>query len=324
MYISTIICTHNPRDDYFPRVLEALRNQCLPKDQWELLIIDNGSRDPLAFKWPIDWHPNARHIREDELGLTPARMRGIRESKGEYLVFVDDDNVLDSSYLANVVKIAANKPWIGAFGGSCIGEFEHPPEADTTFMFDHLAIREITDESWACSPGINSINYAPVGAGMVVAASVARWYAEQASLNPLRKMLDRCGNSLMSCGDTDLALCACELRLAVGLFPTLRLTHLIPSGRLDKDYLIRLAERMSYSYALLNYIWTDQLPNIQPFYRGRIDKALIRTNAMMKNVALHLTGEWSSFRQQFERAKQKGIESAYVKANELKQMKVAE
>ena len=265
MKITTIICTHNPRDDYFPRVLEALRNQDLPVSQWELLVIDNGSRDPVARKWPTTWHPNARHIREDELGLTPARMRGVRESQGDYLVFVDDDNVLDPSYLANVVNIAANKPWIGAFGGSCIGEFEHQPEVDITFMLNHLAIREITAESWACLPGTNSINYAPVGAGMVVAASVARWYAEQASLNPLRKMLDRRGNSLMSCGDTDLALCACQSGLAVGLFPTLRLTHLIPSGRLDKNYLIRLVERTSYSNALLNYIWTGQLPKNHPF-----------------------------------------------------------
>src|SRR5438045_2554303 len=87
--ISVVICTHNPRPDYLRRVLEALRNQTLPKKQWELLLIDNASSEPVAGNWDLKWHPNARHIGEYELGLTPARLRGIKESCGELLVFVD-------------------------------------------------------------------------------------------------------------------------------------------------------------------------------------------------------------------------------------------
>jgi glycosyltransferase involved in cell wall biosynthesis len=320
MYISTIICTHNPRDDYFPRVLEALRNQCLPKDQWELLIIDNGSRDSVACKWPIDWHPSARHIREDELGLTPARIRGIRESKGEYLVFVDDDNVLDSSYLSNGLNIASSKPWIGAFGGSCIGEFEKMPNPDTTFMLEQLAIREITSESWAHLPGTDALAYCPTGAGMVVSLVAARKYAELANLNPLRKILDRTGSSLMSAGDSDLALCACQLGLAVGLFPTLRLTHLIPAGRVAEDYLLRLAERMSYSHALLEFIWTGRLPNNKPMYRGRTDKALRKAKDMLMELEVYFMKKRFVFRRRFELARRRGLKAAYEKMNEMQRM----
>ena len=42
--ISAIICTHNPRPDYLRRVLDALKAQTLPKEQWELLLIDNASK----------------------------------------------------------------------------------------------------------------------------------------------------------------------------------------------------------------------------------------------------------------------------------------
>ena len=52
---TVIICTHNPRSDYFTRVLDGLRKQTHPLDKWELLIIDNASRVPLASTWDISW-----------------------------------------------------------------------------------------------------------------------------------------------------------------------------------------------------------------------------------------------------------------------------
>lgn len=45
---SAVIATHNPRMDFLARVIEALRGQTLAKSLWELVIIDNGSREALA------------------------------------------------------------------------------------------------------------------------------------------------------------------------------------------------------------------------------------------------------------------------------------
>jgi cellulose synthase/poly-beta-1,6-N-acetylglucosamine synthase-like glycosyltransferase len=42
--VSVVIPTHNPRMDYLARVLEALRAQTLPREQWEIIVVDNGSR----------------------------------------------------------------------------------------------------------------------------------------------------------------------------------------------------------------------------------------------------------------------------------------
>src|ERR1700756_4229555 len=103
--LSIIICTHNPRLDYLSRALEALRLQTLPMAEWELLVIDNASRPAAAALVSLAWHFNARHIREEVLGLTPARLRGIQEAQGQLLVFVDDDILLDPDYLTNAVGI---------------------------------------------------------------------------------------------------------------------------------------------------------------------------------------------------------------------------
>src|SRR5271155_5863652 len=97
--LSAIICAHNPREDYLRRVLDGLRAQTLPLEQWELLLIDNASGVSVADRFDLSWHPLGRHIREEELGLTPARLCGMKESKAEILVLVDDDTVLDPDYL---------------------------------------------------------------------------------------------------------------------------------------------------------------------------------------------------------------------------------
>jgi glycosyltransferase involved in cell wall biosynthesis len=75
--ISVIVCSHNPRIDYLTRVLVALRDQTLSPERWELLLIDNASREPLSNGFDLAWHVRGRHVREEELGLTRARLRGI-------------------------------------------------------------------------------------------------------------------------------------------------------------------------------------------------------------------------------------------------------
>src|SRR4029453_11688875 len=116
MTLSVLICAHDPRMDYLARVLQGLKEQDLPCSEWELLLIDNASRVPLAGSCDLSWHSNARCILETEVGLTPARLRGIKESKGELLVFVDDDNVLAPDYLAESEAISERYVFLGAWG----------------------------------------------------------------------------------------------------------------------------------------------------------------------------------------------------------------
>ena len=52
--VSVVIPTHNPRMDYLARVIEALKQQTLPCEQWELVIVDNGSEQPLRAAGPKD------------------------------------------------------------------------------------------------------------------------------------------------------------------------------------------------------------------------------------------------------------------------------
>jgi glycosyltransferase involved in cell wall biosynthesis len=78
----------------------------------------------------ISWHSRGRYMREDELGQTAARLRGIQEASGELLVFVDD-NVLVPDYLIRAAAISARRPDLGVFGAGILEpEFEVQPPVE--------------------------------------------------------------------------------------------------------------------------------------------------------------------------------------------------
>jgi glycosyltransferase involved in cell wall biosynthesis len=249
MFISVIICTHNPRPDFFRETLNALERQTHPRDGWELLLVDNASRTPLAGEWSLAWHPQARHLREERLGLTAARLCGIREARGEVFVFVDDDNLLAPDYLATVAAMARDWPMLGVWGGQIKGRFEAPPPAWAGPYLGLLAIREFDRDRW--SNRYDDGEAHPCGAGMVVRGRVAEAYAENVRTSELRLGLGRKGSSLASAEDVDMAFTAIDLGLGIGVFKGLHVTHLMPAGRLEEPYLLRLAESAAFSRTIL-------------------------------------------------------------------------
>jgi glycosyltransferase involved in cell wall biosynthesis len=248
--------------DYLGRVLSALRNQTLPQDQWELVVVDNASDEPLQGRVDLSWHSSARVIREEGLGLTPARLRGIRETIAQLLVFVDDDNVLDSEYLKAATEVAASFPQIGAFGGSIKGEFEAMPPDWMASYYEGLAVCELDRDYWSNVGGWSLAT--PYGAGLCVRRCVAEDYAKKVNNNALRRMLDRKGACLGAGGDGDLAWCAVDAGMGTGRFSALKLTHLIPKGRLTEEYIIRLYEGFAAADEILRKVRSSGAPSPEP------------------------------------------------------------
>jgi len=130
------LCTHN-HADRLVRTLEDLRALSMPKAAWELLIIDNGCRDGTdellaQHQWPDGWW--VRVVREEELGLSNARNRAIREARGEYIIFIDDDETPNEDWLCAYERlIEAKAP--DAFGSRIRVMFE---DARPAWLQDEL------------------------------------------------------------------------------------------------------------------------------------------------------------------------------------------
>lgn len=124
------LCTHN-HADRLTRTLADLTQIQSPQAGWELLIIDNGCSDGTSellagHDWPADW--TVRVVREEKLGLSNARNRAINEARGQYVIFMDDDETADPEWLCAYERlIRAKQP--DAFGSRIRVLFEdmRPP-----------------------------------------------------------------------------------------------------------------------------------------------------------------------------------------------------
>ena len=280
MNISVIIPTRNPNLDRFKRTLDGIERQSLPKDDFEVIIVDNGSSPPLSESGLARNHENFAVVREEEVGLTPARLRGIDAAKGSVLIFVDDDNILSYDFLKDAVSAFAKHPKLGAAGGPVAAEFESPPPRWAAEFYGLLALqdhgpREIVI---AGAPGLPWPSNAPVGAGLCVRAEVARSAIATIRADPARIALDRRGNALTSGGDNDIVFSIFHGGHSVGFFPSLKLTHLIPSSRLKPAYLERLNEGIQRSWVLVLAMhaqcpwpsiprWTVPLRSLRAWFR---------------------------------------------------------
>lgn len=275
MKLSVIICTYNPKPIYFARCLKALQAQTLPPYAWELIVIDNHSDEPLAGRTDLAWHPEARIVREDKLGLTPARLRGITEASGDLLVFVDDDNVLDPDYLQVARDYSDAHPWLGSWSGQCRPGFDETPPEWTRRYWGNLAIREFDEDVWSNLPRLTDTM--PCGAGLCIRREAAAHYHYLHEAGMRKFQFDRTGDSLISGGDNDMAACAVDIGLGVGLVSALKLTHLMPPGRLTLDHLAKLAEGIQFSSILL-----DAQRGKEPAPRGAIGAIADAVRLMLK------------------------------------------
>jgi glycosyltransferase involved in cell wall biosynthesis len=251
--LSVIICTHNPKPDYLDRVLGALAAQTLPAAQWELLLIDNASEQRLAPPDTLSWHPRARTIREDTVGLTPARLRGIGESDGDILVYVDDDNVLAPDYLHTVAALFEAHPFLGAIGpGLLEPEFAIEPPRRLEPYLACLALRSTRQALWSNNPTDRAS--VPWGAGLSVTRPVAQAYRRLVEQLDTEGLLDRRGQRLFGNGDVAFSWAAAQIGKGFGIFPQLRATHLIRAERLTPSYLLRLVHDSTFSNTVTDYV----------------------------------------------------------------------
>jgi glycosyltransferase involved in cell wall biosynthesis len=285
--LSVVICTHDPRREYLERVLAALQQQSLPRQSWDLTVVDNASSPPVAAFIDLSWHPGSRLVEEAELGITFARLRGIRESRADVMVFVDDDNVLAPDYLAQALEIATRWPTLGAWGSSIIEpEFEkEPPDALRPYL-GWLALRSQTRPGWSNNPKDHGC--IPWGAGMCVRRVVAAAFVDGCAANPLWRVLGRRGKNYLIAGEDDLlALSSSHVGMGWGIFPTLKLHHLISSSRLTHEYIYRMAEERAISNALLKFLFNPDhpRPRIQPLRLGYHNvRLLLRGPAVKRGV----------------------------------------
>jgi glycosyltransferase involved in cell wall biosynthesis len=116
--ISPIICTHN-RAAYLPQAIRSLMEQSVARDDYEIIVIDNGSTDATreVTNSLMREAPNLRYVHESNAGLSCARNRGIKEAAAPIVAFLDDDAIAANNWLAAILDAFAIAPRPDCVGG---------------------------------------------------------------------------------------------------------------------------------------------------------------------------------------------------------------
>lgn len=97
--VSVIVCTRNGHHS-LPACLASL--QALRYERVEILVVDDGSRPGIEAL--VDAYPGMRYLWQEHAGLSAARNRGVRESRGDLVAFTDDDCEVDREWLLHLVR----------------------------------------------------------------------------------------------------------------------------------------------------------------------------------------------------------------------------
>ena len=119
-FVSVAIPTRN-RADMLATCLRGLTSQDYPHDRYEVIVVDDGSKDGTASvvrKVAAEpGSPVVRYLAQRHLGPNAARNAALRLSHGDPVCFVDDDVVVPSGWLAALVTGAIGHPTAGCVGG---------------------------------------------------------------------------------------------------------------------------------------------------------------------------------------------------------------
>lgn len=128
--LSLVITTYN-RGSELSETLESLVGQTLPVELWETVVVDNNSTDDTVERFGkfADAHPwlNIRLVHETVQGVSAARNRGVAESCGEYIVFIDDDETVVPCFLESYYRLFARDGSVAAAGGRILPNFTSTP-----------------------------------------------------------------------------------------------------------------------------------------------------------------------------------------------------
>jgi len=143
-YVSVVICTYN-RVELLEGAVRTFCNQVQSKHRYELIIVDNNSSDRTK-ECSLEYcerYDHVRYIFEKQQGLSHARNRGLQESQGEYVAFVDDDCEVPDNYIVRLIEALCEvKPAV--LGGPAYPLYKSPKPG---WYKDEYAQYALTDQA---------------------------------------------------------------------------------------------------------------------------------------------------------------------------------
>lgn len=232
MIISFIICTYN-REKYIYECLSRLAKNT-EQEGWEIILVNNNSTDNTAAecaRFEKDFPKvNYHYFVETQQGLSFARNRGIAEAKGEWLIFLDDDAMMETDYIANLKQHLEQHSDAGAFGGAIEPFFE----GETPAWLNPWAMGFVSAIDLGNGVKLFPNKAYPIGANMGIRRSTID------AVGVFNTALGRSGNNLMGGEEKDIFNRVRQANIPIYYFPGIKVQHCIPPKRTTKEFISKL------------------------------------------------------------------------------------
>jgi glycosyltransferase involved in cell wall biosynthesis len=228
--LSVIVCTFN-RSSYILKTLGYLNDQSAEPGDYEVLVIDNNSTDNTGTVCQNFISENSlsnfHYFLETRQGHTYARNRGITESKGTYISFLDDDAWVNRNYCKELITYFESNPGVMALGGKITPVYESvAPGWMSKYLWPLVAGLDMGDKERAFK-----YSKYPIGANMAFKAEVFEDYGY------FNTELGRRGKELEGGDEKDMVYRLKKDRKKVVYVPAIHVRHIIPDARLRISYI---------------------------------------------------------------------------------------
>jgi GT2 family glycosyltransferase len=276
--ISVVVCTRN-RAELLRGALASLYDLATEDEfSYEIVVVDNGSTDEtgqvIGLAAQESKHP-LRGVVASEPGIVAARNRGIDEANGKWIAFFGDDQLADWHWLAELHRGALEKN-CRVVGGSV--QLALPADCKRQF---HSTVLSLLGESLGGDLPQRFGGRLTPGCGNLM---IERGVFDQ--VGRIEPAIDGRGEYIELCDRIQRA------KIDAWYFPTAIVHQLTPADRLERDYLLGLAERTGRGIALLqrkslgiirfSFAWVARLTRLLAIEYPRVTWVAMSRNSELK------------------------------------------
>jgi glycosyltransferase involved in cell wall biosynthesis len=230
LLISVIIPTYNGAKGILD-TLHSVISQSLPRDRYEIIVVDNASTDNTArlvqeFVTTSEGHDSVQYVYEPRVGVHYARNCGALRASSRVLAYTDDDVIVDSKWLEALLSVHDEDPKIVSVGGRVLPCWKvQPPDWLHDFSAGYLSLLDLGDTvSIRIGPDIYSCNMTVLREALL---NVGGFHPELT------------GSEYLGDGETGTLMDLLDAGWKVVYTPHAIVWHVIPASRMTMAYLIQ-------------------------------------------------------------------------------------
>jgi len=230
--VNVILCTYN-RSQSLAKALESVAASVLPASiNWEVMVVDNNSHDQtreVVETFSRRYPGRFRYVFERQQGKSYALNRAIRETRADILAFMDDDVIVEPTWLQNLTAGLHGGIWVGA-GGRIVPDWPCSPPSwlpvKEWYGMAPLVMFDLGLEA-------GRLQDAPFGTNMAFHRSMFEKYG------PFRTDLGPRPNSEIRSEDTEFGNRLLAAGEPIRYEPRAVVHHAVPQKRLQKKFFLR-------------------------------------------------------------------------------------